>query len=119
MAKILQLRIYIYFYRKDVYPMRKLYLLICFTGFTFLASAQDAKRSEISTTSEVVKVIRFFPNPATTVINFELTKNQKEATLQVYNFVGKMVYELYNINQKTALPLSDFFRGVYIFQLRD
>ena len=102
--------------------MKKLYFLIFFSFFATLAIAQDGKFVESNALTEILqpKSIKFYPNPATTVINFELLKaNQREMTLQVYNFVGKKVYELNNVNQKTALSLTEFYRGVYIFQLRD
>lgn len=33
--------------------------------------------------------------------------------------MGKKVYELQNVNNKNTVDLSNFYRGVYIFQLRD
>jgi hypothetical protein len=33
--------------------------------------------------------------------------------------VGKKVLELNNIGPKTIVDLTDFYRGIYIFQLRD
>ncbi len=102
--------------------MKKLYFLIFFFCFTVLSYAQEARTLENNSLPEIfqAKAIKFFPNPATSFINFELTKvNQRDLTLQVYNFVGKKVYELNNVNQKTTLSLTEFYRGVYIFQLRD
>lgn len=102
--------------------MKKLYILLFFACLVSFAKAQEAKSAGNTSLSEInqPKAIKFFPNPATTVINFELIKgNQREMTLQVYNFVGKKVYEQNNINPKTSLSLSEFYRGVYIFQLRD
>jgi hypothetical protein len=102
--------------------MNKFYLIILFTGFTFFAGAQTVKSSEVAFPSENVraKVLRFYPNPAVSVINFEFLKPvQRDHTLQVYNFVGKKVFELNSVSQKTTVPLTDFYRGVYIFQLRD
>ena len=101
--------------------MNKLYFLILFISFSFFATAQDAKTNE-NNGPEIVqaKVLKFFPNPAVTVINFEFIKPvSRELTLQVYNFVGKKVYELNTVTQKTTIPLTEFYRGVYIFQLRD
>ncbi|MFN8264694.1 MAG: T9SS type A sorting domain-containing protein [Chitinophagaceae bacterium] len=68
-----------------------------------------------------VKLVRFYPNPATTIINFEF---QQDLTLsnysfKVYNFIGKKVLELNNITSRTVVNLNDYFRGVYIFQLTD
>jgi hypothetical protein len=102
--------------------MNKFYLIILFIGFTFFAGAQDGKTSNTPFTADVVKakVLKFYPNPAVSVINFEFLKPvQKDLTLQVFNFIGKKVFELNGVSQKTSVPLNDFYRGVYIFQLRD
>jgi hypothetical protein len=102
--------------------MNRFYLIILFIGFTYFAEAQAGKSNEGTFTSEIVrpKVLRFYPNPAASVINFEFLKPaQRDVTLQVYNFVGKKVFELNTVSQKTIVPLTDFYRGVYIFQLRD
>jgi len=75
-------------------------------------------------TDPETKIIKFYPNPAISVINFDLTKKfDKTYSLQIYNFLGKKVYEkVYEasaIDQKTIINLSDFFRGIYIYQLKD
>lgn len=101
--------------------MKKFYLIIVLFFFTGSTQAQTRAESGFSPFDKT-KIIRFFPNPATTVINFEFTKAEEKVsnyTLQVYTFVGKKVLEINSVNQKTVVPLSDFFRGVYIFQLRD
>jgi hypothetical protein len=102
--------------------MNKFYLIIIFSGFTFFAQAQAGKSSEVNFTSEnaLSKVVRFYPNPANSIINFEFSKPvQRDYTLQVFNFVGKKVYELNGVSQKASVSLTDFYRGIYIFQLRD
>ncbi|MDB5249310.1 MAG: type sorting protein [Segetibacter sp.] len=102
--------------------MNKFYLIILFTGLTIYAQAQAPKSSDLNFggSTNQPKMMRFYPNPATSVINFELQKPiQREFTLQVYNFVGKKMFELNNISQKIIIPLSEFYRGVYIFQIRD
>ncbi|MBI2730045.1 MAG: T9SS type A sorting domain-containing protein [Sphingobacteriales bacterium] len=67
-----------------------------------------------------IKMVKYYPNPAITVINFEFQKNyDKSYSFQIYNFVGKKVYELQNVNQKNTINLDQFNRGVYIYQLRD
>lgn len=67
-----------------------------------------------------VKMVKYYPNPAVTVINFEFQKNyDKSYSFQIYNFVGKKVYELQNVNPKNTINLDQFNRGVYIYQLRD
>lgn len=102
--------------------MNKFYLIILFTVFTLFAQAQEGKPSDTPFSAEILKakVLKFYPNPASGVINFEFLKPvQKDLTLQVFNFIGKKVVELNGVSQKTSVPLNEFYRGVYIFQLRD
>jgi hypothetical protein len=66
------------------------------------------------------RITKFFPNPATSNINFELQRGyENQYTLQLYNFMGKKVYELAPSGSRINLSLNGFYRGVYIFQLRD
>ncbi len=102
--------------------MNRFYLILFLTGFTFFAQAQEVKLSQSPFPLDIVgtKVLKFYPNPAYGVINFEFLKPvQKDLTLQVFNFIGKKVFEMNGISQKTTVPLNDLYRGVYIFQLRD
>ncbi len=102
--------------------MKLFYLLILFIGCTFFAGAQTGKLADSPPQPGMIdiKVVKFYPNPATSVINFEFQKQaDKNLTLQIYNFIGKKVFEITNTFQKNAVPLTDFYRGVYIFQLRD
>lgn len=65
-------------------------------------------------------ILRFYPNPATTQITFDFQKSvDKGLTIQLYNFLGKKVFEATNLTQKTPVNLSDYNRGVYIYQLFD
>ena len=68
-----------------------------------------------------VKQVRFYPNPATTFIQFDFSENTDltGASLKIYNFIGKKVYENDLLKSRTTVNLNDFFRGVYIFQLID
>jgi Secretion system C-terminal sorting domain len=65
-------------------------------------------------------VVKFYPNPASTSINFELPSGyDKSFTIQLYNFMGKKVAEINAGSQRINYSLDGLFRGVYIFQLRD
>jgi hypothetical protein len=98
--------------------MKRLLLLI-FILATSLAYGQIAKPVD-KPQEPVFKVIRFYPNPAVSFINFEFQQvNQKGYTLQIYNFLGKKVSERTSVATKTTVDLTEFFRGLYIFQLRD
>jgi hypothetical protein len=91
-----------------------------------LSHAQIAKLNDspVQPSGLDPKVVKFYPNPATTVINFDFQKPaeriaDKTYTLQIFNFIGKKVFEINNFSQKNTIPLTDFYRGVYIFQLKD
>jgi len=65
-------------------------------------------------------LVKLFPNPATTYINIDISKlNSNSAVFQVFNFMGRKVYETRFSSSRTSLYLNDFFRGMYIYQLRD
>ena len=67
-----------------------------------------------------VKMVRFFPNPATSLINFEFQKTSDDTyTFQVFNFLGKKVVDLAKVNTRTQVDLTNYTRGFYIFQLKD
>ena len=65
-------------------------------------------------------IVRFYPNPATSIITFEFQKSvDKSFSMQLYSFLGKKMYEATNLSQRTTVNLSDFNRGVYVYQLFD
>jgi hypothetical protein len=67
-----------------------------------------------------LKFMKFYPNPAISDINFEFQKGyDKSLSFQVYNFIGKKVFDIKTVTPKINIPLADFYRGVYIYQLRD
>lgn len=98
--------------------MKKYFYIILFNvGFGFSSIAQN----RVSVAGDVsAKFIKFFPNPAISDINFEFQKGfDKTFSFQVYNFMGKKVFNLRTVTPKLNIPLIDFYRGVYIYQLRD
>lgn len=98
--------------------MKLFYSLSIILCITVSAKGQD--RAAIATPEASAKIVKFYPNPATTYINFEFQKStDKTYNFQIFNFLGKKVLELNNVNPKTTVNLTDYFRGVYIFQLRD
>jgi len=97
--------------------MRAFYALSLLILFFTVAQAQDKPTGSLQPAS---RIVRFYPNPATSVINFDFVPGtEKNYNFQVFSFLGKKVIELNNLTPKTSINLSDFFRGVYIFQLRD
>ena len=98
--------------------MKKIfYIFLLIGGFHFSSTAQV--RSTFISDNEV-KIVKFYPNPAVGSINFEFqTTFDKSYTLLIFNFIGKKVMDLKPSDKKIMIPLTDFYRGVYIFQLRD
>jgi hypothetical protein len=71
-------------------------------------------------TQQLPVSVKFYPNPAISQITFDFPKNfDKNYTFQIYNFLGKKVFEQKNLSSKTTVELSQYFRGIYIFQLMD
>ncbi len=69
----------------------------------------------------LVKVVKFYPNPATSYINFEFPTNiDRSYSISIYSFSGKKMKEMPVSSAKMTVILSDdFYRGIYIFQLHD
>lgn len=101
-----------------IFYLKKLLLILSFIGLT--AAHSQAQNREIPGTVKT-SIVRFYPNPATTAINFDFQKSyDKGYSIQIYSFMGgRKMYELSNIADRTTINLSDFNRGVYIYQLRD
>lgn len=95
---------------------RIFYIFFLIAGLNFCSSAQIRSTFLGGT----VNTVKFYPNPAVSIINFEFEKNyDKSYSLLIYNFIGKKIIEMKITDQKLNIPLTDFYRGVYIFQLRD
>jgi phage-related protein len=93
------------------------YILILLIGLTFTSFAQNKIDADPSAQA---KMIKFYPNPASSVINFDYVRGyDKSYSLQIFNFMGKKVYELKNTPSRINVNLDDFYRGIYVFQLRD
>lgn len=98
----------------------KKFTLIFLAGVMLYFSGFGQEKYVLAAKTPVVKILKFYPNPATTFINFDFQKNyDRSYNLVIYNFLGKKVFELASISLTNQVNLSDFTRGVYIFQLRD
>lgn len=92
-------------------------IFILLFGLTFTSFAQNKTALPGDGSSKLIKV---YPIPATTAVNFEFQRGyDKTISFLIYNFMGKKVLELKNPSSKINLPLTDFFRGLYIYQVRD
>jgi hypothetical protein len=100
--------------------MRLFYLIFLMVFFS-TAGVKAQSRVGGFPDNTTASTVRFYPNPASSYITFEdiLKKYDKNYNIQLFNFLGKKVFEFNLGDQKTIVNLSDFFRGIYIFQLRD
>ncbi len=96
--------------------MKKIFYILIF--IISLQATSDAQVTHFA--NDAVKTVKFYPNPATSFINFEFTENYNDSyTLVIFNFIGKKVEDIKVTDQKITVSLTDFYRGVYIFQLRN
>ena len=98
--------------------MKRLLLISSFIVLAVTVSLAQPQSNSNPGTSE--RIIKFYPNPATSFINFDFQKGyDKGYSIQVYNFLGKQVSDVKNVTPKTILNISDYNRGIYIYQLKD
>jgi hypothetical protein len=94
-------------------------LLLLSTG-TVLAQNSQAKVVTPSNQTVQSRNTRFYPNPATSAINFEIPRSAGEVQgLRLFNFLGKKVLDLPRVSTNTRIDLTALGRGIYIFQVLD
>ena len=88
---------------------------------TTASKAQTQPRGALTSSGFQSSILRFYPNPATTVITFDFQRSyEKGYSIQIYNAViGRKMKEETNLADKTTIDLSNFTRGVYVYQLFD
>ncbi len=101
--------------------MRKRYLLgllLCTIVINSYVVDNTAMTDYADTTN---KITHFYPNPATSYINFTFDKTvDKTYSLQVYNFIGRKMNDIRLTETKITINLDDnYYRGLYVYQLRD
>lgn len=96
---------------------RIFYIFILIAAFQFNSNAQE---KPVRLLNEAVKTVKFYPNPATSFINFEFGKDyNNSSSLLIFNFLGKKLEEVKISDKKLTVSVTDFYRGMYIFQVRD
>lgn len=99
---------------------KKLFLVAVF-AFAITA-IQSFTFNDFNSFNVQAKIVKCYPNPAISFVNFEFSSDvtAKNCALQVYSFTGKKMYETNVSNLKITLSLTnDFYRGIYVYQLRD
>lgn len=89
-------------------------------GAVFAPRRLYAQTSPLPNPDESEKVVKVYPTPAVTFVNFEFQKQYDKAnSLVIFNFIGKKVFESASMPVKLTLNVSDYYRGTYIYQVRD
>lgn len=96
-------------------------LLILLLSVSLFATTSYAQTSRTSPTSGVNdRIIKLYPNPATTNITFDLQKGyEKGMSIQIFSFLGKKMTDVANASPKTTIDLADYNRGLYMYHLLD
>jgi hypothetical protein len=104
---------------KTEYLKKFLLIVSVFIVSTLSSQAQQSKLG--STAGAQTTVVRFYPNPATTNINFDFQKGYEQGfSIQIFNAIlGRKMFEQANLPERTTVNLTDFPRGMYIYQLYD
>lgn len=99
--------------------MKRFLLIVSIILLTIAAHSQNKNNGSFEGLQTTV--LRFYPNPATSAITFDFQKNyDKGYSLQIYNaMLGRKMTEQTNIPDKFTVDLTNFIRGVYVYQLRD
>lgn len=98
----------------------RLFYIFSFTLLSAFSALGQERTPSYLNAGNSTRIVKFYPNPATSYINFEFQRSyDKNLNFQIINFLGKKIYEVNNIAPRTFIDLSNFYRGVYIFQLRD
>ena len=98
---------------RRILPILSFILLIAIQS-----QAQTTRGIPASVSSD--RIVKLYPNPATTNITFDLQKGyEKGLSIQVYSFLGKKMYEGQNVLSIVPLDLTEFNRGLYMYHLID
>jgi hypothetical protein len=104
--------------------MKKIYFTVVLVLFALIGFAQSTTRdngtSSTSSRNVSIKILKVFPNPATTFVVFEFQRNYVSGlALEIYNLPGKKIAAANNITSSTTIQLQNFYRGVYLYKLID
>lgn len=95
-------------------------ILLILSIFFVTTAGTKAQTKPLPIAGVQASVLRLYPNPATSVINFEIKDYESGYSIQIFNAIlGRKMYEMANMPERMSVNLADFSRGIYIYQLRD
>lgn len=91
-------------------------LLLCLS-----AAGQSLEKERPNGKAMPQRIVRFYPNPASEVIQFETrqTMAQQPLQLRIFNFLGRKILEIRRVTNPMRIDLTGFGRGLYLFQVVD
>jgi hypothetical protein len=100
--------------------MKSFYKILFTVAFSVGVLSLGHASNEGIFVDQKIRFVQCYPNPASTSINFEFNvAADKTFVLSVYNFIGKKVDEVKLSTTKTNLNLDNYYRGLYVYQVRD
>jgi hypothetical protein len=72
----------------------------------------------VSVAEEEKEEVKIFPNPASKFINVELNTASTNADFVIQNLTGEIIYLSKISNQKSAIDISNFAAGEYIYSVQ-
>jgi hypothetical protein len=113
-------RIFTFNFFKGSLKVIAVLMIVCSSAFI---QPNIARAENVSLDTDIqAKSIQCYPNPAISFINFDIPAAfiSKNYLLQVYSFTGKKMFEFNITTAKLTLTFnSEFYRGIYVYQLRD
>ncbi|MEY4903740.1 MAG: hypothetical protein RLZZ292_1555 [Bacteroidota bacterium] len=73
------------------------------------------------TASEELDATTFFkiyPNPSAEILNIDLTEETPNATLQIFDLLGKIIVEKKLLNKSNTLNISNLEEGIYLINVK-
>lgn len=74
----------------------------------------------ISNPIELIELnLHVFPNPATSIINIEITNFDQNVNLEIYDFKGKLIVGKVITSKTSSIDCTNFSPGVYYFHFKN
>ncbi|MDO5969805.1 T9SS type A sorting domain-containing protein [Flavivirga aquimarina] len=70
----------------------------------------------LGTDDYVLNQFKIFPNPGKTIMNFQLPPSISEANIEVYDTLGKQIYNSYHIDD-SKIDISKWGTGLYLIKV--
>jgi hypothetical protein len=97
-------------------------LTVCLVIVCFCCLSLTTTNNGLNWNSTAAKVVKCYPNPAVSFVNFDFEGSvvNKDYVISIHSFSGKKMYSTAASTKRITVQLNEsYFRGIYIFQLKD